>query len=147
MRRIVVLALCGVLAACVASCIRLNRQLAMHVWTRPLFSVVSPDGHWKAAVDETVYEPSWGEFSQDIVSLSLRSVHDLAHSTKMLALDYHGHPSELPRLSWVDADVLKVVLPNLSNVTIYQREFDGIHVDLHFDPDDPAARAAWLKQQ
>ena len=33
-----------------------------------------------------------------------------------------------------------------SYLNVLTRQAEGIHVDIHFDPDDAAARAAWLKQ-
>lgn len=145
MRWIVIIVLCGALAACVTSCIRTYRQLEMHVWTRPLYSEESPDKRWNATVDETVYEPGWGEYSQIILSLNLRSRHDPAESAKILSMEYYGHTSDRPRLSWSANDSLQVIVPNLSDVTVYKHEFSDIHVDLRFDPNDPATRAAWLK--
>ncbi len=31
-------------------------------------------------------------------------------------------------------------------IEVLRRQAEGVEVDVHFDPDDPAARAVWLKQ-
>jgi len=65
---------------------------------------------------------------------------------QVLGVDTGGHEDERPVIAWSAPNVLRVTVPLHSLLNILTRQADGVHVDIHFDPDDPAARAAWLKQ-
>lgn len=133
------LAFGGVLLAGGGLCFWVQRKLAMTISMTPIAEKMSPDGRWKALVDDTFYEPSWGG-GVVISSVHLASVLDPAKITDILSVD-RGEP----RIAWTSADVLQVTVANLSYLTVKRREYDGVRIDIRFEPDDPAQRAAWLK--
>ena len=107
-----------------------------------LTRVPSPDGAWEARVDEATCEV--GPWMMDITAeVHLVSTRDPARFAVLLGVDTGGHEKERPRLAWTAPDVLQVTVPNRSFLKVLMREFDGVRMDLRFDPDDPADRAAW----
>jgi hypothetical protein len=115
------------------------------VWTTPIVEELSPDKAWKATVDETVYE---GFLVTDVVAeVHLSSMENRNEIVDILGVDTGGHHEERPRISWTSLNVLQVTVPNISYLTVDRRSYDGVLIDLRFDPDDPAARAAWLKKE
>jgi hypothetical protein len=54
--------------------------------------------------------------------------------------------NERPLVAWSASNVLRITVPLRSLLNILTRQAGGVRVDIHFDPDDLAARAAWLKQ-
>lgn len=137
--------LCGILAAGGGLCLWVQHEfLTDTIWTTPVLVEQSPSGSWKALVDETFDEPSWGG-SVVIASVHLVSTRDSAEHAVILSLDEIGE--QRPWIAWTDADLLQVTVPNLSYLTVYRREYDGVRIDLRFDPDDPAQRAVWLRKQ
>ena len=63
-----------------------------------------------------------------------------------LGVQTGGHKDERLRIAWTAPDVLQVTIPNFLYLKLLMRQFDGVRVDLRFDPDDPAERAAWLRE-
>ena len=78
-----------------------------------------------------------------VAGVHLVSMRDPARSADLLRVDTGAHEDERPRVAWTAPDVLQVTVPNRSFLKVLTREFDGVRVDLRFDPDDPADRAAW----
>ena len=111
----------------------------------PIGEILSPDGNWMARIEETDYEPGWGGGGVVIASVKLASTSDPAEVADVLSVDTGGADSNRPHVAWAAANILQVTAANLSYVTVHRREYDGVHVDLRFDPDDAATRAAWLK--
>ena len=107
--------------------------------------VPSPDGAWEARVDEAVCLFGFGTGAV-VAGVHLVSTRDPARFADLLGVDTGAHEDERPRLAWTAPDVLQVTVPNRSFLKVLTREFDGVRVDLRFDPDDPAERAAWLRQ-
>ena len=104
--------------------------------------VVSPDGAWEAVVDEATCEVGLG--GADITAgVQLVSTRDPTKVGDVLGVDTGGHTEERPRILWTAPNTLQVVVPNLSSPNVLTREFAGVRIDLRFDPDDSAARAAW----
>jgi len=64
----------------------------------------------------------------------------------VLSIDTRGHDEARPLVAWTAPDVLRVTVPNISHLSMMTRAFQGVKIDLRFDPDDPAARAAWLRK-
>ncbi len=64
----------------------------------------------------------------------------------VLGIDTGGHAEDRPRLAWSGADALDVTVPNLSFLKLLELHPGEVSVHLHFDPDDAAARKAWLAQ-
>jgi len=107
--------------------------------------VPSPDGAWEARVDEAVCLFGFG-VGAVVAGVHLVSTRDPARSVDLLGVDTGAHEDERPRLAWTAPDVLQVTVPNRSFLKVLTRQFDGVRVDLRFDPDDPADRAAWRRK-
>jgi hypothetical protein len=104
----------------------------------------SPDGAWTAIDDEYTCE---GGFSIVVTAeIHLMTTIDPARDVVVLGVDTGGNDDERPRFAWTSSNVLQVTVPLNSYMVLSTRQVEGVHVDLHFDPDDPAARAAWLKE-
>lgn len=107
--------------------------------------VPSPDGAWEARVDEDVCMFGLGGGAV-IAGVQLVSTRDPARSADLLGVQTGGHEDERPRIAWTAPDILQVTIPNFLYLKVLMRQFDGVRVELRFDPDDPAERAAWLRE-
>ena len=105
----------------------------------------SPDGAWEARVDEATCEVGLSG-AAIVAEAHLVSTRDPARFADLLGVQTGGHEDDRPRLAWTAPDVLQVTTPNPFYLKMLTRRFDGIRVELRFDPDDPAARAAWLRE-
>ena len=103
----------------------------------------SPDGAWKAQVVEWLCEST--AVTDITAGVHLVSAIRPAETTEILSVDTGGHNDERPRIVWTAPNVLRVTVPNISYLNVLRRDFDGVHIDLRYDPDDPAARAAWRR--
>jgi hypothetical protein len=109
-----------------------------------LVSLPSPTGAWTAIINEETVE---GLLLTSInADVALISKDNPAEPIDLLGVDTSGHAEARPRISWSAPNVLRVTVPNISYLKVLTRHADGVDVDLHFEPDDPAARAAWLKK-
>ena len=77
----------------------------------------------------------------------LVSARDPARTVVLLGVDTGGHEDERPRLAWTAPDVLQVTVYDHSYLKVLTRGFGGVRVDLRYDPDDPADRAAWRRER
>ena len=113
-----------------------------------LISLPSPTGAWTARViEDTVEGPLSTNMGDEVELVSKARPND---STDLLGVETQGDNDFRPRIAWSAPYVLRVTVPNTSRLKVLARHADGVQVDVHFDPDDPAARAtaraAWLKQ-
>lgn len=106
--------------------------------------VPSPDGAWEARVDEDVCLFGFGTGAV-VAGVQLVSTRDLARSADLLGVQTGAHEDERPRVVWTAPDVLQVTVHDHSYLKVLTRQFDGVRVDLRFDPDDSADRAAWRR--
>jgi len=107
--------------------------------------VSSPDHAWDAVLSEATCPVGFA--GMDITTeVHLVSTRDPAHFADLLGVDTGGHEDDRPRLAWTAPDVLRVMVPNPFYLKVLTRQFDGVRVDLRFDPDDPAAKDAWLRE-
>jgi hypothetical protein len=67
-------------------------------------------------------------------------------ATDLLQIYTDGHNNLRPRIAWFAPNVPRVTVANLSHIEMRKRHVDGVDVDIQYDPDDPPARAAWLKR-
>ena len=108
-----------------------------------LTETTSPNQIWKAQVIESLCEST---FVTDITAgVHVKPVNGPGLDTDILGVDTGGNSRERPRIAWTAPNVLQVTVPNISYLKVLTREFDGVRIDLRYDPDDPAARAAWRK--
>jgi hypothetical protein len=126
--------------------------VAIAIWNeiRPYYTHVdllrlpSPNGAWTAIVTEdTVDYPLWVTVTASVV---LASKERPTVTTDLLQIYTDGHNNLRPRIAWFAPNVLRVTVANLSRIEVIKRHVDGVDVDIQFDPDDPPARAAWLKR-
>ncbi len=79
--------------------------------------------------------------------VQLVSTRDPGHFADLLGVDTGGHEDERPRLAWTAPDVLQVTVYDHSYLKVLTRRFGGVRVNLRYDPDDPADRAAWRRER
>ena len=97
------------------------------------------------AISEVGYCPS--PLVTDITAaLDVVSKSNPQHHAEILSLDTSGYKNERPRVVWTAPDVLQVTVPNKSDPSVARRSYQGIWIDLRFDPDDRTARANWLRE-
>jgi hypothetical protein len=105
----------------------------------------SPDGSWVAVTDEDICDV--GSFSTDITAgVNLVSTIPPLRDIVVLGVDTGGNDNERPLVAWSAPDVLRVTMGLRSILKVLTRQVEGVRVNVQFDPDDPPARAAWLKQ-
>jgi len=109
-----------------------------------LLRLSSPTGAWTAVVSEdTVEAPLSTSINAHVDLISRERPNE---PIELLGIDTGGDQGERPRIAWSAPNILRVTVPNVPYLTVLTRQADGVQVDIQFDPDDPAARAAWLKQ-
>lgn len=69
------------------------------VWTDLVSKAISPNGAWKAYVDQTVYEADFMTVITDRVRLS--AVGAPTEVFEILEVDTGGHDYKKPRIAWV----------------------------------------------
>lgn len=115
------------------------------VFAIPLMERVSPDGAWKAYVDLIIHQNSGHRVLQAADRVYLMAMANPSDSAAvMLMTDLNEADDVFPRLEWITPEILRVTVANRSFVKVMRPEYRGVHVELRFDPDDPAARDAWL---
>ena len=141
------LALTGViLATLLAALERLGHALdAGPCETAVLASLPSPQGAWTAVLDEYHCPADFG--GDDIVAeLTINPSNEPTRSTYVLNIDTAGHDDERPRVLWTAPHVLQVTVYARSYLKLLTRQVGPVHIDLRFDPPDPAARTAFLHE-
>jgi hypothetical protein len=118
----------------------------------PIYSSVvlvrlpSPTGAWTAIVREDIVDD--GPLSDITAGVDLISKEhpEETNASCVLGVDTGGDRGEDPRIAWSARNELSVTVPNISYLKICTTNIDGVTVDLHYDPDDPVARAKWQRQ-
>ena len=105
----------------------------------------SPDGAWVAVIDESHCE---AEMGGDTIAagVDLVSTKPPFQDIELLGVDTGGHNEERPHVAWSGPNMLRVTVGLYSYLKVLTRKAEGVQVEVHFDPDNPAARAAWLKE-
>jgi hypothetical protein len=107
--------------------------------------VMSPDRAWRADVDEA--RCGAGPYATDVTAqVRLAPAGRPGKPSVVLGVDNAGKKADRPRLEWTGPALLQVTVPNLSFLKIVTQQIGPVAVQVRFDPPDPAARAAWLKQ-
>ena len=105
----------------------------------------SPDGAWEARVEVTACLFGFG-VGAVVAEAQIVSTRDPARFADLLGVDTGGHEDERLRLAWTAPDVLQITVYDHSYLKVLTRGFGGVRVDLRYDPDDPADRAAWRRE-
>jgi len=137
-------AVCGLLFATLAglrTCV-LNSLHPAEVETERVAEEASPDGHWLAFVDETIY-PLGATAVIDAV-VRIKSQDDGVESDDLVIVDTGGHDEDRPRVRWISATELEVTVSNISSMFFKRASVGPVWITLRFDPGDPVAHAAWL---
>jgi len=128
----------------VGACLALYNYFRGYCTIETISESISPDGAWKAVVEDWLCEsPVVTNVTAGVRLISNRR-DDWA--TYILGVDSSWHDDKRLKIVWSAADMLQIAVPNLSFLKVSAREFHGVKVDLRFNPDDPAARAAWLRK-
>mgnify|MGYP006290936773 CR=1 FL=1 len=97
-----------------------------------LASVPSPSGKWQA---ERYY--AYGDIGFSIVEwgeVHIRKTGDSASKTILTSSAINA------RLRWIDDEHLQVAAYNSAFIGVRLRDFEGIQIELTFEPDDPSSR-------
>ena len=108
--------------------------------------VPSPTASWTAIGTEYTCDLGLLPSTAITAEVHLVSKERPTDEVDVLGVDTHGDVEDRPRMAWTAPKTLRVTVPNLADLTVLTRRVGDISIDLRFDPDDPAARAAWLKQ-
>lgn len=103
----------------------------------------SLDGAWEAVVVEAVchFAPAAG-MTYVTTGLRLISTRNPSRVGRILEVDTTGRRDYVrPFPAWTAPGVSKVTVAK-APMTVMALDFDGVHVDLRVDPDDPAIKAA-----
>ena len=111
----------------------------------PLARVPSPDGAWTAQIDEVDHSNGIGGDSI-IAGVTLMPTDNPRRATYVLSTDTGGNDDERPRVLWTAPNVLQVTVYARSYLKLLTRQVGPVHIDLRFDPPDPAARAGFLHE-
>lgn len=105
------------------------------VWTTMIAETVSPDGAWKASVDEIVTE---GLIATVIIAnVHLISTSDPGDIVELLGVDKGSNDAARPRIAWTAPDRLHITVPGAAQyVTVYERKYRDVRVDVSFEPVD-----------
>jgi hypothetical protein len=109
-----------------------------------LANLPSPTGEWTASVSEEVAEN--GRSYKAIDRVAIQSTAYPTWSIDLLLIDKDGHRGNPPRIIWSAPNALSVTAPNLLRLRMLTRHAQAVDLDVRFEPDDPAARAVWLKR-
>ncbi len=114
----------------------------------PLTERVSPDAAWKAYIDLVVHQDADHPILQGADTVFLMDMHNPSDSVPLLMVTDDSHADNVfPVLVWKAPTILQVTVANRAFVKMIRQDYKGIHVELRFDPDDPAARNAWLNRR
>jgi hypothetical protein len=103
----------------------------------------SPDGAWFAINKEFVCEMVDSDIGGGVHLVTTKPPF---REIPLLVVDVGGYADQQrPHIAWSAPHVLRITVPLHSLLHIMTRQAEGVRVDIHFDPDDPAARAAWPK--
>jgi len=106
----------------------------------------SPDGSWVAVIDEDTCDVGLLAMTDITAGVHLLTTKPPLRDIDVLGVDTGGNDSERPRVAWSAPNVLRVTVFQYAILKVLTRQAEGIQVDVHFDPVDPAARAIWLEQ-
>ena len=112
---------------------------------KTLARLPSPESGWIAELGEEHCPAAMGgDTYKGVITLASRD--DPKHATYVLATDTGGDPDERPRPVWTAPHVLQVTVYARSFLSLMTRQVGPIHIDLRFDPPDPAARTEFLHE-
>lgn len=105
----------------------------------------SPDGRWTATLVHSVCDNGPG-LSAVVDVVHLASATDRTLSADMLGVDTGGDEAGRPKLLWTTPSSIQATIPLQSLLKVLKTMLGPVHLQIRFDPNDPAARAVWLKQ-
>ena len=104
----------------------------------------SPDGRWIANVQEEVCATATGAAAG--ITVVLVSTAEPAHSKRVFIMPVPKSRDDWPRIRWQGPDAMEVRVPNLSEPSAPEPQFEGVRISLTYCGDNPADRAqmaAW----
>jgi hypothetical protein len=109
-------------------------------------STPSPDGKWVANVQEEVCATNGGTGTAAGITVVLVSAQDPARSRRVFMMPVPRSREDWPRIRWQAADAMQLRIPNLSDASPPEPQFEGVHITLAYcgdNPDDRARLAAY----
>jgi hypothetical protein len=104
----------------------------------------SPDGRWITHVQEEVCATATGAAAG--ITVILASASDPARSKRVFIMPVPRSRDDWPRIRWQGTDAMEVRVPNLSEPSAPEPQFEGVRISLAYCGDNPADRAqmaAW----
>jgi len=102
-------------------------------------STPSPDGQWIANVQEEVCATATGAAAG--ITVVLASASDPARSKRVFIMPVPRSREDWPRIRWSGAGAMEVRVPNLSEPTPLESQFEGIRISMAYCGDNPEDRA------
>jgi len=102
-------------------------------------STPSPDGRWTAHVQEEVCATASGAAAG--ITVVLPATADPSRSKRVFIMPVPGSREDWPRIRWQGPDAMELRVPNLSEPSQPDPEFEGVRISLAFCGDNPADRA------
>lgn len=128
---------CSILIVVIALYVWVKWATADIVTTGTIVDAVSPNGAWKASVDETTTEGLIATVT--IASVNLVSTRDSSKSANILGVDTGGDKEQRPRIDWTGPHRLHIIVPSAAQfVHVRERHYKGVRVDVDFEPVDEA---------
>ncbi|HVA13942.1 MAG TPA: hypothetical protein VNF99_11880, partial [Stellaceae bacterium] len=109
-------------------------------------ALVSPNEAWIAVIQEEICEgPGIATTGvSDVVRLVPRG-NKPEVGEDVFAIEEDGDPAYHPVLRWLTPRELRITVPNKSLIGLQKSSYEGVDIVVKFEPDEPAARARWLK--
>lgn len=102
-------------------------------------STPSPDGRWIASVQEEVCTTASGGAAAGI-TVVISTASDAQAAKRVFIMPVPRSREDWPRLRWTRAEALEIRVPNLSEPSPPEPQWNGIRVTLAYCGDDPVAR-------
>jgi hypothetical protein len=107
--------------------------------TTPFYTAqLSPDGRWKAVVEEDLCEGSTENEHLSRSHVELLSMLRPAVLVDILSLDTTGHPERRPHISWAGMESLDIAVQRTPTLEVLTRYQDCVTINLRFDAGVPA---------
>ena len=138
--RLLGLAALAVVLAWAVIALRMVNEAQHRCEDTELARLPSPDGAWVAVRVEEHCPAAMGGDSLT-TGVTLRSARGPTRAADLLGMDTDGRDDGWPRVAWTAPGVVRITVPNAPWVSVLRRRFEGVRVDLQYDPPDPLPRA------
>jgi hypothetical protein len=117
-----------------------QRQIGCH--SKLLETVKSPDGASAAfLLQEVCSNGSFITTVNDIVEMRIRE----GEKSRVLAVSTSGNDDDHPKLLWISNTKFHIIVDNRALIGLRRPNFEGVEINLLFNPGDAAQRQQFLK--